>query len=69
MTPQEAQKMADEDLGGLFPDQVVAPEIMSNLVAEELEYMAIRVLELLAHRMFKSGPGDYLELTPQVLGR
>lgn len=69
MTPEEAQKLADKDLGGFFPDQVVAPEIMLNFVAEELEYAAIRILEVLTHRMYKGAPSGYLELTPQALGK
>lgn len=69
MSPEEAQKLADTDLGGFFPDQVVAPEIMLNFVAEELEYAAIRILEVLARRMFKGAPSGYRELTPQALGK
>jgi hypothetical protein len=60
----------DDLLADDYRNHVVDPEIQPNLVAEELEWTAIRLLEVVAEDVFKGRIGatsQFFELTSQVL--
>jgi hypothetical protein len=53
-----------------YPHLVKDPVIVARLVAEEIEYLAVRLLEEVAGHIYGRGklkPDDYWELTPQRL--